>query len=214
MGDFLDHLIAWAEFYGYPLVFFGVLLENLGLPLPGETVVLVAGFLASPFGGSYFRLVWIIPITFAAAVLGASLGYALGHRWARPRLKRVGHFLFLTPDRLKQVESYFGKYGIWTIIGCRFVTGLRVVCALAAGVAAMPWWRFFLGSTVGAAGWSILIALAGYYFGKSFKLLHQWLDWGAWLALALSPLRPAPSTSGSDCGNARIAMSNEPPVTM
>jgi hypothetical protein len=75
----------WYAAYGYPVLFLGVLPENAGIPVPGETAVLVAGFLASPAGGARFHLGAVIALTFAAAVLGDNLGFSLGRRWARPR---------------------------------------------------------------------------------------------------------------------------------
>ena len=184
MGDLFDSIVNYSELYGYPLVFLGVLLENIGVPLPGETVLIIAGFLASPAGKERFSLFWIIPIAFAAAVIGSNLGYWFGLRWARPRLKKSQRFLFLTPERLKVIEGYFNRYGIWTVVLCRFVTGVRVICALAAGVAAMPWPKFFLGSTLGAAAWAVLISLLGYFFGRSWKLIHHYLGLDAWIAIA------------------------------
>jgi membrane protein DedA with SNARE-associated domain len=184
MGDMFDSLVKWAEVYGYPVVFFGVLLENLGVPLPGETVVIIAGFLASSAGGHQFHLHWIIPLVFFAALIGSNVGYWFGLRFARPRLMSARRFLFLTPERLKLAEGYFNRYGIWTVVLCRFVTGVRVVAALAAGVAAMPWPKFFLGSALGAALWAPLITLLGFFFGKSWKLVHHYLGLDAWIAIA------------------------------
>src|SRR6516225_4806056 len=90
--------------YGYPVLFCGVLLENAGLPVPGETAVLVAGFLASPAGGSQFQVATVILVTVLAAVLGDNLGFWLGHRLARPRLQSGRRFLFLTPAALELAE--------------------------------------------------------------------------------------------------------------
>src|ERR1700687_3917091 len=90
--------------YGYPVLFIGVLLENAGVPVPGETAVLLAGFLASPAGGGHFHLLPVILITLAAAVIGDNIGFWLGHRWARPRIQRGRGFLFLTPKMLQHAE--------------------------------------------------------------------------------------------------------------
>src|SRR5262249_34978097 len=120
------------------------MLENAGIPVPGETAVLVAGFLASPAGGEHLHLPGIIPTTFLAAVFGDNMRFRLGRRLARPRLQRSQRFLFLTPKGLKMAESYFDEYGSWTIFFARFITGLRVIGALAAGTAGMPWTRFLL----------------------------------------------------------------------
>src|ERR1700740_2392866 len=107
--------------YGYPVLFAGVLLENAGLPVPGETAVLVAGFLASPAGGGHFHLALVIVLATLAAVIGDNLGYWLGREWARPRLQAGRRFLFLTPKAAEVAEGYFERYGIWTIFFARFI---------------------------------------------------------------------------------------------
>src|SRR5689334_20885022 len=101
--------------FGYPILFFGVMLENAGIPVPGETAVLASGFLASPAGDNTFNLVAVILITIVAAILGDNFGFWLGHAWARPKLVRGERFLFLTPKALKIAEGYFQRYGLWTI---------------------------------------------------------------------------------------------------
>jgi membrane protein DedA with SNARE-associated domain len=181
MEEIFGSIADWYGTYGYSILFLSVLLENAGLPIPGEAAVLVAGFLASPAGESRFRIGWVILLAFSAAVLGDNLGYWLGRRFARPRLQEGHGFLLLTPARLRLVEGYFQRHGAWTVIVSRFVTGVRVVCALAAGVAAMPWWQFFLGNAAGAVVWATTISLLGFFFGKSWKLLHHWLGWGTWI---------------------------------
>jgi membrane protein DedA with SNARE-associated domain len=169
--------------YGYPVLFLGVLLENAGIPVPGETAVLVAGFLASPAGGGHFHIVLVILLTVVAAVLGDNLGFWLGHRLARPRLQSGRRFLFLTPGALQLAEGYFGRYGLWTIFFARFIAGLRVVGALAAGTAGMPWPRFLLANACGALAWATTMSLLGYFFGQSWHLLHAWLGRGSLILL-------------------------------
>ena len=161
--------------YGYPVLFFGVLLENAGIPVPGETAVLVAGFLASPVGGSHFNLYLVMLLTLIAAVIGDNAGYWLGHRFARPRLQMGKRFLLLTPKSLQIAEGYFARYGIWTIFFQRFITGIRVIGAVAAGTAGMPWTRFVIANAAGALAWSVTMSLLGYFFGHSLDLLHKWL---------------------------------------
>src|SRR5438093_11774801 len=102
----MSALEEFARQYGYAFLFGGVLLENAGLPVPGETAVLVSGFLASPAGGGHFSIGWVILITLVAAVLGDNIGFWVGHRWARPWLQRGRGFLFLTPQTLQLAESY------------------------------------------------------------------------------------------------------------
>ena len=179
----METFLALAEKYGYAALFLGVLLENAGVPVPGETAVLAAGFLASPAGGSRFYILWVILITLAAAIIGDNLGFLLGHVWARPRLQKGQRFLFLTPKAFQLAESYFQRYGIWTILFARFITGLRVVGALAAGTTGMHWLHFLMANAAGALAWATTMSLLGYFFGHSWELLHKWLTRGGLIIL-------------------------------
>jgi membrane protein DedA with SNARE-associated domain len=167
--------------YGYPVLFLGVLLENAGVPMPGEAAVLAAGFLVSQAGGVRFSLGLVITLAFAAAVLGDNFGFWLGRRLARPWLQRGHGFLALTPQALRTAEAYFARYGVWTVLVGRFVTGLRVIVALAAGTGGMPWSRFFPSNAVGAFAWASVIGLLGYFFGRSWQLLHYGPAWDSWI---------------------------------
>src|SRR4051812_24761528 len=138
VGETFQALIEWLSHYGYPVLFLVVFAENAGVPVPGETAVLVAGLLAGR-PDPPLSILGVIAVTFVAAVLGDNLGFWLGRRWARRRLEQGKRFLFLTPATLRSVEGYFEHYGLLTIFFARFVAGLRVVAALAAGTSRMPW---------------------------------------------------------------------------
>jgi membrane protein DedA with SNARE-associated domain len=181
MSNALQWLTEDYALYGYPVLFLGVLLENAAMPVPGETAVLVAGFLSSPAGGGRFQLGLVMLLTALAAMLGDNVGYWLGERFARPRLKEGRRFLFLTPATLHMAEGYFHRWGLWTVVLARFVVGLRVVAALAAGTAGMPWRRFVLANAAGAIAWAVAVSLLGYFFGNSLDLLHRWLGRGGLL---------------------------------
>ncbi|HEV3205013.1 MAG TPA: DedA family protein [Gemmataceae bacterium] len=183
MGDAFQTFIDQYATYGYPILFGGVLLENAGIPVPGETAVLVAGFLSSPPGGNRFQIGWVILLTVVAAVIGDNLGFWFGRRLARPRLQQGRRFLFLTPKTLELAESYFDRYGLWTIFFARFITGLRVIGALAAGTAGMPWPKFLLANASGALAWAVTMTLLGYFFGHSWELLHHYLGRGGLIIL-------------------------------
>ncbi len=182
MEEFAQHFGDWLDAYGYPVLFIGVLLENLGLPVPGETALLLAGLLASR-EESHFTLLGVILVTIIAAVIGDNLGFFLGHRYARARLQAGKRFLFLTPSMLQLAEGYFNRYGIWTVAAARFITGLRVVCALAAGTAGMHWKSFLIANLVGAAAWAVSMSMLGYFFGHSWQLLHKWMGRGGLIIL-------------------------------
>ena len=158
--------------YGYWAVFFGVMLENAGVPVPGETILLIAGYFAAR---GHFHLALVMLIAATGAVIGDNIGFAIGHHYGRGLLLRFGRFFFLTPKRLAHMENYFTRYGNKTILVARFITGLRVFAALLAGASKMPWRVFFVYNVAGAILWSIVITTLGYLFGQSLPLLVKWV---------------------------------------
>ncbi len=169
----LDLIEHYMLIYGYWAVFFGVMLENAGVPVPGETILLIAGYFAAQ-GKFHLPLVMLIAAT--GAVIGDNIGFAIGHHFGRAVLLRVGRFFFLTPKRLAHMEKYFESHGNKTILVARFITGLRVFAALLAGASRkMPWRVFFVYNVAGALLWSVVITTLGYLFGQSLPLLVKWV---------------------------------------
>jgi membrane-associated protein len=169
--------------YGYPVIFAVVLLENAGIPLPGETAVLLGGYLSSPAGGGRLHVYWVILVATLAAVIGDNVGFWLGHRFARPRLQQGGRFLFLTPKTLQLAEGYFERFGVWTIFFARFIAGLRIVGALAAGTAGMHWPRFLVANAAGALAWATTMGLLGHFVGKGVEVFLAWVGRGGLIVL-------------------------------
>ena len=158
--------------YGYWVIFFGVMLENGGLPLPGETVLLFAGFLA--YQGE-IRLVWAIGIAIAGATLGDSLGYTLGRYGGTAFFDRyVKRFKFLA-RRFEDSRLLFLKHGHWAVFTGRFITGLRVFAGPLAGLFKMPYPRFFLFNFSGAVVWATAIGCVGFLFGNSWDSLSHFI---------------------------------------
>jgi membrane protein DedA with SNARE-associated domain len=164
----------YCDSYGYAVLGAGVMLENAGIPVPGETAVIAAGFLASAAGDRVLDIRLVIAAAILAAVIGDNIGFWLGHRLARPRLQEGKGFLFLNRRTLAVAEGYFARFGSWTIFFARFITGIRVIGALAAGTAGMEWRRFLVANAAGAAVWATTFALLGYYFGQNWELLERW----------------------------------------
>jgi len=179
----LDALLSYFQQYGYWVVFFGVMLENAGVPVPGETILLAAGFFAAL---GHFNLALVMSIACIGAVLGDNAGYFIGRKLGRTTLLRYGRYVGLTPARLEMFERFFESHGDKTILVARFITGLRVFAALLAGAARMKWPTFALYNFLGAVLWSITITLAGYFFGHSWHLLERWI--GAIGAVALAAI--------------------------
>src|SRR5712692_4986624 len=174
--DFLHNSLQLIEHYmlvyGYWAVFFGVMLENAGVPVPGETILLVAGYFAST---GEFNIALVMMIAASGAVVGDNIGFAIGHHYGRGFLLRAGRFFFLTPKRFAHMEDYFATHGNKTILVARFITGLRVFAALLAGASKMPWRVFVVYNVAGAILWSVVITMLGYLFGQSLPLLVKWV---------------------------------------
>lgn len=163
-------LVSLFARYGYATLFAGVYLENVGIPVPGETVLLAAGFFARQHA---LHLSLVIPCAIIAAILGDNTGYWIGRRGGRTLIERRGRYIGLTTERVSHAERYFRDHGPRTIFFARFVSGLRVVAAISAGVAQVPWRTFLLYNTAGAIAWATIIALLGYLFGQSWALLEH-----------------------------------------
>jgi len=158
--------------YGYAVVFTGVFLENAGVPVPGETILL-AGAALSRFGS--LRLTWVIAAAIAGATLGDNLGFYIGRRGGRILVERYGAFLGLTAPRLSQFDRFFDRHGAKTVFVARFITGLRVVGALLAGASQLSWSRFLLFNALGAVAWAVTFGAVGYALGYSWHTLEQWI---------------------------------------
>jgi len=168
--DILAHLRELFEKYGYWTVAFGLLLENAGLPVPGETILLFASFLAY---SQKLRLPYIILIGIAAATLGDNTGYAVGRYGGRPLLDRYRNFFRISEQKIRDGERLFARHGNLTIFFARFIAGLRIVAGPLAGVLHMPWRSFLLFNFLGAATWVTTIASVGFLFGSQFPRMAR-----------------------------------------
>ena len=158
--------------YGYAAVFVGVLLENAGLPVPGETVLLAGSALAH---SGRLSLPLVMATATAGAILGDNTGFFIGRRGGRAVVERLGRYVGITPQHLEQFDAFFLAHGPKTVFIARFVTGLRVVGALLAGGSQMRWPVFLFYNASGAVVWSIAIGIAGYLLGHSWNLLEEWI---------------------------------------
>jgi len=169
--DLLRHALVQ---YGYWAVAVTLLLENTGVPLPGETILLLASFLA--YSEHSLRLPWIIVVATVAATAGDNLGYILGHRGGRPLLERYQNIFRVRTEVLESGERTFARYGAVTVFFARFVFGLRIIAGPMAGVLRMPWRTFVVFNFFGAALWVSVISAAGYLFGRHWERLLRNLE--------------------------------------
>ncbi len=171
----LLHKIIILGNWEYLIIFLAIFLESsafLGLILPGETMVVLAGFLSSQ---GYLKLgdcVWIIML---AAILGDSLGYFFGSTIGKHYFEKHKRLLFLKRKHIRKTNVYFQHHGGKTVFFSRFVSILREAAPFAAGIAEMPFRKFFLYNAPGGILWTLTFLLLGYYFGQSWQLIEKWL---------------------------------------
>jgi membrane protein DedA with SNARE-associated domain len=170
----MDHTIfhslrTFIADYGYWAVALVLLCENAGIPVPGETTLLLASFLA--YSEQRLHLGWIIVVATCAATLGDNLGYAFGYYGGRPLLDRYQSFFRISSTTLKRGEEMFARYGAAAIFFARFVFGMRVFAGPLAGVLRMRWRAFAIFNFLGAVVWVTVIASAGYLFGQHWRTL-------------------------------------------
>ena len=167
MNDGLELLRSFFDQYGYWTVFFALLLENAGIPVPGETVLLFASFLA--FDEQELRLRYIILVGIAAATIGDNIGYWIGRKGGRPLLERYTHLFRIPPSIIEKGERVFAKHGSVTVFFARFVFGMRIIAGPLAGVLRMDWKKFWIFNFLGAALWVTVISILGYKFGEEWE---------------------------------------------
>ena len=170
MGSWLfqvlaDHFRDWG-YWTVPAV---LLLENAGVPLPGETVLLFASFLAYDEGKLHLPYLILLGIT--ACTVGDNLGYLLGYHGGRPLLERYQHIFRVRDRTIRRGESLFERHGHVAIFFARFIFGMRIIAGPLAGVLRMPWRQFGVFNFLGAAAWVTTISLIGYCFGSQWDTL-------------------------------------------
>jgi membrane protein DedA with SNARE-associated domain len=175
----LETLQAIAHHYGYWAIFFGILLENMGIPLPGETITLVGGFLAGS-GELHYGVVLISAIT--GAVLGDNCGYWLGRWGGWPLLCRVAEVFRIPEAQLQAVRQQFSQNAAKAVLLGRFVTFLRIFAGPLAGIAQMPYPLFALCNITGASLWAIAIVSLAFGLGRIVPL-PQLVAWVAQLGI-------------------------------
>jgi membrane protein DedA with SNARE-associated domain len=172
MLHWLHSLLPHIPHYGYVLVFLVVFLNNLGVPLPGETILLGAGFILGKAADSLWQP---MAAGTAASFLGGICAFGLGRRLGHGGLEKI-HWLHLTRERLKWPEGFFKRHGAKAVFIARFIALFPPVAAnLLAGMTKMRWRVFLFYNLTGSAAYAASYILLGYFFGKKWKLLQAWL---------------------------------------
>lgn len=175
MLEHINELILRLNNWGYVIVFLIVMLECqafLGFFMPGESMVMVAGFLA---GQGVLDLRVLIVVVAVAAIFGDSIGYEFGRRLGRDWLWRHGEKFWLRPERLAKLDAFFTGYGGWSVLFAHFLHIGRALMPFMAGAARLPYLRFLTFNAIGCILWATIYSLVGYVFGQSWYLIDRWI---------------------------------------
>ncbi|MET9070343.1 DedA family protein [Streptosporangium sandarakinum] len=158
--------------------------ESLGIPLPGEIVLVSAALLAAK---GVVDPVWVGVCASAGAIIGDSIGYAIGRKGGQPLFDRLGrrfpkHF---GPEHIARAAHYFHRYGMWTVFFGRFIALLRILAGPLAGALHMPYWRFLVANVLGGIVWAGGTTAAVYSVGR---VAEQWLKGFSWVGLVAAVL--------------------------
>src|ERR1700681_4767275 len=137
----------------------------MGLPLPGETILVTASLHAGHRGES---IAPVIAAAIAGAIIGDNIGYYLGRELGFRFLLRFGRYVGITDRRIKLGQYLFMKHGAKVVFFGRFVAILRCLAAFLAGVNQLPWPRFLLANAAGGVVWATVVGLGAYFFGRQF----------------------------------------------
>jgi membrane protein DedA with SNARE-associated domain len=166
----LAELAPVLDQYGYLAVAGLVMVESFGVPVPAQTLLIVAGIYA---GDGRLNVALVGIIGFGAAVVGDSIGYWIGSAGGRRLVLRLGRYVLLTEDRLDNVEGFFQRHGGKIVAVARFIDGLRQFNGVVAGVANMAWWRFLAFNALGAVLWSSVWTSVGYLAGQHISHIYD-----------------------------------------
>ena len=162
----LDSLLAT---YGYLAVFFFVGIESIGIPVPGETMLVTAAIYAGTTGR--LSIFWVIVASSAGAILGDNTGYVIGRTGGYRLLKRYGRYIRLEENRLRLGQYLFDKHGSKVVFFGRFISVLRIFAAFLAGVNRMHWRRFLVFNAAGGIIWSTIYGVAAFLLGQQLLQL-------------------------------------------
>ena len=173
MSDFAHHLMRLLQTYTYPVLVGLVLLESIGIPLPGEIALVTAAAYASL---GHISIYAVIILAALGAIVGGALGYLIGLRGGLPLVLHYGGYIGVRRRHVDRAHAFFEKHGAKTILFGRFIAILRTWAAIVAGGAGMSFPKFVLYNSIGSVVWAIVFGWLGYYFGRDLPLLESYIS--------------------------------------
>jgi membrane protein DedA with SNARE-associated domain len=181
LPGFLNALSGTLQHYGLWAIGLLITLEDFGVPVPGETILIAGAIFA---GAGRINIVALGVVAFVAAVTGDNIGFAIGHFGGRALALRFGKYVFLTEERLDKAEAFFDRRGSIVITFARFVEGLRQANGIIAGITGMHWLRFLVFNAIGAALWVGTWVTIGYFAGNNITTVYHYITLYSYYVLA------------------------------
>jgi membrane protein DedA with SNARE-associated domain len=172
LPGFLAAVAPALDNFGYLAVALLIMLEDFGVPVPGETVLIAAAVYA---GTGRLNIVAVGVIAVIAAVAGDNIGYAIGRYGGRSLVLRFGRYVRLTSERFAKAEGFFARHGGKIVIIARFIEGLRQLNGIIAGTAGMAWPKFLIFNTIGAMLWVGTWAALGDLAGSHISTIYAYI---------------------------------------
>jgi membrane protein DedA with SNARE-associated domain len=168
----ISHLLTT---YGYYALFTVVAAESLGIPVPGETMLIAAGTYA---GTTHKLSIWVIFfVAAAAAVIGDNIGFLIGQKGGYRLVRRYGALVRLDESKVKVARYIFDRHGGKVVFFGRFVSILRTYAAFLAGTIRMRWPKFLVYNASGGVVWAAVYAFASYTVGKTLARVTGTITW-------------------------------------
>jgi membrane protein DedA with SNARE-associated domain len=166
----MHFLHQYLNDYGYVALFLFILVESLGIPAPGQTILIATAVLAAQ---GKLNIAAVLGIAFTAAFVGNIAGYLIGVNGGHRLVMRFGRYVRFGAPQLRRVEQLFERYGIWFVLFARFFEVLRQLNGIVAGTAGMRFRSFLLPNALGAALWVSAWGLGGWHLGQH---IHEYED--------------------------------------
>ncbi|WP_200411197.1 DedA family protein [Virgibacillus salexigens] len=183
MGNWLTEIMS--EF-GYVGIMFLIAFENIFPPIPSEVILTFGGFMTTT---SKLSIIGVITSATAGSVIGAIVLYMIGLQLDVARLEKIvgrwGHILRITKNDIRKADSWFDKYGPWTVFFCRFVPLIRSLISIPAGMSNMNVGLFLLFTTIGTLIWNIILVYLGASVGDSWEVIVEYMKIYARLIYAI-----------------------------
>ena len=179
----LSDLIRWGGYFALAAIVFAETGLFVGFFLPGDSLLVTAGLIAAVDGT--LNIVWLNLLLCTAAIIGDSVGYAIGYHGG-PRIFNRDDSFFFHRNHVTRAQKFYEKYGSKTIVLARFVPIVRTFAPTVAGVGKMEYKKFLSYNIFGGVGWVAGMTLAGYFLGRSIPGIEKKVHWVALIVIVLS----------------------------